>query len=102
MPRQTCQIFLNWLGKVTKTLGVPPDAPAIRLLTEAKAMGDRDIIGSLIPADRIWGLLERDFLTRDIHRAVATALTPQNNPDFSAHKSLLGLATTQQRSIRLL
>ena len=56
---------------------------------------------AVIPADRIFGLLERDFRTRDIYRAVANALDPQNNPDLSAHKTLLRLATTRHGAIRL-
>lgn len=92
--------FFGLARQVAKTLGVPPGAPAMKLLAEAKAMGERDI-GGLIPADRIFGLLERDFLTRDIYRAVANALDPQNNPDLSAHKTLLRLATTRHGTIRL-
>ena len=73
----------------------------MKLLAEAKAIGARLDIGGLIPADRIFGLLERDFLTRDIYRAVANALVPRSNPDLSAHKTLLRLATTRHGAIRL-
>lgn len=93
--------FFGLARQVTKTLGVPAGAPAMKLLAEAEEIGTRLDIGGLIPADRVFGLLERDFLTRDIYRAVANALTPQNNPDLSAHKLLLRLATTRQGTLRI-
>ncbi len=92
--------FFGLARKVTKILGVTADTPAMKLLAEAKAIGERLDIGGLVPADRIFGLLERDFLTRDIYSAVANALVP-SNPDISAHKTLLRLATTRHGAIRL-
>ena len=94
--------FFGLARQVTKTLGVPPDAPAMKLLAEAEEIGNRLDIGGLIPADRIFGQLERDFSPPQvIHRAVAQTLTPQNNPDLSAHQTLLRLATTRHGAIRL-
>ena len=94
--------FFGLARQVAKTLGVPADAPAMKLLAEAEEIGKRLDIGGLIPADRIFGLLERDFSPPQvIHRAVAQTLTPQNNFDLSAHKTLLRLATTRHGTIRL-
>lgn len=94
--------FFGLARQVTRTLGVPADAPAMKLLAEAEATRNRPDTGGLIPADRIFGLLERDFSPPQvIHRAVAQTLTPQNNPDLSAHKTLLRLATTRHGAIRL-
>lgn len=93
--------FFGLARQVTKALGVPSGAPAMKLLAEAEEIGNRLDIGALIPADRVFGLLEREFLTRDIYRAVANALTPHSTPDLSAHAILLKLATTQQGAVRL-
>lgn len=94
--------FFGLARQVTRTLGVPADAPAMKLLAEAEATRNRPDTGGLIPADRIFGLLERDFSPPQvIHRAVAQTLTPQNNPDLSAHQTLLRLATTRQGAVRL-
>ncbi|MBW2739201.1 MAG: SIR2 family protein, partial [Deltaproteobacteria bacterium] len=55
----------------------------------------------LISVDRIFGLLERDFLVRDIEAAVAEALHPAENVDLSAHQILLDLATTPEGKVQL-
>ena len=64
-------------------------------------MEARTGVAGLISADRIFGLLERDFLDRDIESAVAKALKPKPDVDLSAHQILLQLATTPSRKVRL-
>ena len=54
----------------------------------------------IVSADRIFGLLEREFLTRDIYKSVAKALTPESRVDLSAHQTMLKLATTKDGLVR--
>lgn len=55
----------------------------------------------MISADLIFGLLERDFLVRDIEAAVAQSLKPKPDVDLSVHRILLDLASTPEGKIRL-
>src|SRR6202022_77486 len=59
-------------------------------------------VGSLISADRVFGLIERDFLSRDIYRAIAESLKPEGTPDLTAHRLLLDLARGPDGTIRLI
>jgi len=93
--------FLDLARSVVKSLGVSSESPAMRLLDEAGRIGMRTGIDGLISADRIFGMLEREFLTRDIHEAVAKSLKCDNPPDLSAHLTLLRLATTREGMVRL-
>ncbi|WP_346895338.1 SIR2 family protein [uncultured Roseibium sp.] len=93
--------FFELAAKVTRALGVKDDDPAMKIIAEAKEIGQRTGVDGLISADRIFGLLERDFLSRDIQEAVAAALTHTESPDLSAHQTLLRLATTPEGLIRL-
>lgn len=93
--------FFGLAGAVTHTLGVPSDAPAMRIIAEAREIGERTGVEGLISADRIFGLLERDFLSRDIYEAVAKALVPADSPDLAAHQTLLKLATTREGLVRV-
>jgi NAD-dependent SIR2 family protein deacetylase len=52
-------------------------------------------------ADRVFGLLERDFLPRDIEAAVAKALKPSPAADLSAHRIVLDLARGPDAKVRL-
>ena len=93
--------FLGLATKVVETLGVQRNSPAIALLEEARTIEGRTGVASLIPADRIFGILEREFLARDVEAAVATALRPNDTPDLSAHQTLLDLATTPDGEVRI-
>ena len=64
-------------------------------------MVSRTGVPGLISADRVFGLLERDFLERDIERAVAKVLAPQKDVDLRAHEVLLDLATTKDGVTKL-
>ncbi len=70
-------------------------------MTEAKEIEARTGVPGLISADRVFGLLERDFLERDIERAVAQALAPRTGADLWAHELLLDLATTKEGVTKL-
>ena len=93
--------FFGLAESVIGTLGVPADHAACKVLREAREMEARTGVAGLISADRIFGLLERDFLDRDIESAVAKALKPKPDVDLSAHQILLQLATTPSHKVRL-
>jgi SIR2-like domain len=93
--------FFGLVDKVIEILHVPPDSPACKILAEAKKIGERTGVNGLISADSIFGLLERDFLVRDIEAAVAQSLKPSPDADLSVHQILLDLASTPEGKIRL-
>lgn len=93
--------FFGLADDVIHTLGVPTDNPACKILNEARVIDKRTGVSGLISADRIFGLLERDFLVRDIEAAVAEALHPAEDVDLSAHQILLDLATTPEGKVQL-
>ena len=47
-------------------LGVPQDSAACKLIREAQEIDQRIGVSGVISADRVFGLLEREFLSRDI------------------------------------
>ena len=93
--------FLGLAKKVTDRLGVPASSSARRLIDEADELALRVGESGLIPADRIFGILERQFVVRDIHAAVAEALKPGADADLSAHKVMLTLAKGPDDKVRL-
>lgn len=93
--------FFGLAEKVIEKLGVTPDSAAATLVREAQEIDRRVGISGVISADRVFGLLERDFLARDIEEAVASALKPPSNCNLRAHRTLLDLATTPQKSVLL-
>ena len=58
-------------------------------------------MGGLISADRLFGLLERDYPVGEIEKAVAAALRPSADVDLTAHKVLLDLSRSPAGQIRL-
>ncbi|MDO8947992.1 MAG: SIR2 family protein [Desulfocapsaceae bacterium] len=93
--------FFGLADAVICKLGVPADNPACKILHEAREIHKRTGISGLISADRIFGLLERDFLVCDIEAAVADTLQPPEAVDLTAHQILLDLATTPEGKVRL-
>ena len=92
--------FFGLAEKVMETLGVLVDSPARKLLEEARNLEAKTGVAGVIPADRIFGLLEREFSTDVIEAAVASALRPDDEPDdepdLTAHRTILDLATTKE------
>jgi len=89
--------FFGLAEKVMETLGVLVNSPARELLEEA-----HNGVASVISADRIFGLLEREFSTDVIEAAVASALRPSDdNPDLTAHRTILDLATTREGLVHI-
>ena len=93
--------FYGLAKSVLDKLRVGPDHTTRKVLTEAQEIGLRTGASGLISADRIFGLLEREFLVQDVEKAVANALQPAENVDLSAHRIVLDLATTAEGKIRL-
>lgn len=93
--------FFGLASKVVTKLGVELNSPAYKLIQEAREIDQRVGIPGVISADRVFGLLERDFASRDIEEAVASALKPPMNCDLSAHNILLDLATTPEGKVQL-
>lgn len=88
--------FFDLAEEVMTTLGVQADSPARKLLDEAYNIEAHTGVAGVIPADRIFGLLEREFPTEVIEEAVAFALRPNDKPDLKAHRIILDLATTRE------
>jgi hypothetical protein len=93
--------FFGLAQRVVETLGVISDSPAKRLIEAAREIDSTTGITGLISADRVFGLLEREFLVRDIQVAVAESLKPGPGADLSAHRIMLDLATGPDRKVRL-
>ncbi|MCX2192112.1 SIR2 family protein [Pantoea agglomerans] len=93
--------FFGLASQVVARLGVDQNSPAYRLIHEAREIDQRVGIPGVISADRVFGLLERDFASRDIEEAVASALKPPADCDLTAHRILLDLATTPEGTVQL-
>lgn len=93
--------FFGLASSVTSELGVETSSPALKLIDAAKEITASTGVEGVVSADRIFGLLEREFLTRDIYKSVAKALTPESKVDLSAHQTMLKLATTRDGLVRL-
>ncbi|MCT8867149.1 SIR2 family protein [Shewanella xiamenensis] len=93
--------FFGLASSVTSELGVETSSPALKLIDAAKEITASTGVEGVVSADRIFGLLEREFLTRDIYKSVAKALTPERDVDLSAHQTMLKLATTNDGIVRL-
>lgn len=85
--------FFGLAEKVMEALGVQADSPARKLLDEARNRN--------VATDEIFGLLEREFSTDAIESAVASALRPGDEPDLTAHCTILDLATTREGLVRI-
>ena len=93
--------FFGLAEKVVADLVAKPDGAARRLLDAARAQEPIAGVGGLVPADRIFGLLEREFTVSDVRRSVAQALRPKRGVDLSAHRTLIDLATGTDGQVRL-
>jgi NAD-dependent SIR2 family protein deacetylase len=94
--------FFGLAQNIIETLGVTADDPAIRIIQEAQEIECRTRISGLISADRVFGLLERNFLRRDIEAAVAKILKPKLPTNLSAHRIMLDLARGPDGKVRLI
>lgn len=92
--------FYKLAELVCNSLKVSSTSPIWQLL-KVKKLERKTKITGLVSMDRIFGILERDFDSRDIDKAVAMALRPANDIDLSAHQILLELAKTSNGRIQL-
>ena len=93
--------FFGLADEVISKLAVRDDSPVRKVLALARSVKGPEGVGGLISADRIFGLLEREFDVVDIEAAVAKALRPKDSVNLSAHRILLNLARTRDGKTRL-
>jgi len=94
--------FIGLARSVADKLSISADKPARQLINAIETFPPIASVGSLISADRVFGLIERDFLSRDIYRAIAESLKPEGTPDLTAHRLLLDLARGPDGTTRLI
>jgi hypothetical protein len=94
--------FIGLARDVADKLSIPADNPARQLINAIESFPPIPGVGSLIAADRVFGLIERDYQSRDIYRAIAASLKPDSAPDLSAHRVLLDLARGPDGIVRLI
>tara|TARA_R110000744_G_scaffold222467_1_gene341376 strand:+ start:948 stop:4769 length:3822 start_codon:yes stop_codon:yes gene_type:complete len=92
--------FFGLTKKVINSLGVTSDSPVHKVLEQAREVQEKTNVPGLISADRLFGLLEREFYRTDIENAVAEALK-SDKPDLTAHQIMIDLATTPTGLVRL-
>lgn len=95
--------FLGLAEQVMAKLRALPDSAPYQLTKLAGDLLDNKVVGvgGIVAADRIFGLLERDFAPVDIDRAVGAVLQPSPDVDVSAHRILLSLSRTASGNIQL-
>ncbi|NEK34255.1 SIR2 family protein [Rhizobium leguminosarum] len=93
--------FTQLARKVLQNLGASSSSPARKLLEAAAKLDPIEGVGTFVATDRVFSLLEREFETKDIHAAVATALMPSAQADLSAHRIILDLAGAKSGGVRL-
>jgi hypothetical protein len=94
--------FIGLARSVADKLSIPPNKPARQLINAIATLPPIPGVGSLISADRVFGLIERDFLSKDIYRAIAESLKPEGTPNLAAHKLLIDLARGPDGIVRLI
>ncbi|MDC7675553.1 SIR2 family protein [Asticcacaulis machinosus] len=93
--------FFKLAEQVIDILGAGRRSPARQLLQKARETGRLTGVGGLIAADRVFGLLEREFEVCDVREAVAAAIRPAEGCDLTAHKVILNLARNRSGVTRL-
>ena len=93
--------FLKLGGDVIDLLGAGDKSLARKLFRRIKELDPIDGVGGLIATDRIFSLLEREFEQRDVQNAVARAIKPADDPDLSAHRTLIDLSRGRDGTVRL-
>jgi hypothetical protein len=94
--------FLGLARSVADKLAITSDGAARQLINTIETFPPIAGVGSLVSADRVFGLIEREFLSGDIYRAIAAALKPEGVPDLTAHRLLLDLAKGPDGTVRLI
>lgn len=87
---------------VADKLAIGSDKPARQLISAIETVPQIPGVGGLISADRVFGLMEREYRSRDIYCAIAQALKPESVIDLSAHRVLIDLARGPDGRVRLI
>jgi hypothetical protein len=93
--------FKTLSGQVLGLLGSAADSPARKLFDAAITSEELSGVSGLVPYDRIFGMLEREFLATEVRSAVAEALRPKSDYCLDAHRTLLDLSRTRIGTPRL-
>jgi len=93
--------FLELARAVADKLAISRDSVTRKLISAIETFPPIEGVGSLISADRVFSLIEREFLSRDIYGAIAASLKPPPSPDLSAHRTLLDLTRGPDGTVRL-
>jgi hypothetical protein len=95
--------FLGLAEQVMAKLRALPDSAPQRLTQLAGSLLENRVtgVGSIVAADRIFGLLERDFAPADIDRAVGAVLKRGSGADTGAYRILLDLSRTANGNVHL-
>lgn len=100
--------FQGLLDGVVNHLRPAPDGLAARVLAAEAQLRAADLPIELPPGfsgiatpDRVFGLLEEEFGRENVERTVAAILRPAENPDLSAHRTVLRLACGSNDAPRL-
>lgn len=93
--------FFTLSDTVLNSLGAGRKSTARQLLDQARGMRTIGGVGGLIPADRIFSLLEREFEISDIRDEVIKSVRPTGVPSLDAHQILLDLSTSRSGKVRL-
>ena len=101
MARAGMPSFWSLAQSVIDDLGSAANSPARRLLRAAGNQANVDGVGALIPTDRVFGLLEREFPVREVRASVARTLRPEDAVDLHAHRTLVNLARGPDGNVRL-
>jgi hypothetical protein len=95
--------FLGLAERVLGELRALPDSPPRKLVEIAERLQKERIegVGGILAADRIFGLLERDFALSDVEHAVGRALLPPVGANLAAHRTLLELSRGPDGQVQL-
>jgi hypothetical protein len=93
--------FFGLARAVLAKLRALPDSRASKLVEASQNLGAISGVGSVIAADRIFGLLEQDFPVPNIERAVGDILRPAADVNLRAHQILLDLCRNTDGKVRL-
>jgi hypothetical protein len=93
--------FLRLAERVLEELRALPESPPRKLVEVASRLEQIAGVGGILAADRIFGLLERDFALADIDRAVGRALRPPPGVNLAAHRTVLDLCRSTNGDVHL-
>ena len=94
--------FADLAQKVIDDLGASEESKAKKLFSTFKDLNKDHHTRGQISADHIFSALIRSFDNKDINQSVARCLEPPQEPDLTAHKTILQLSRLQAGQTRLI